>query len=105
MQGDEISFIIIKSDVTMDVEIAIYIVEPGLLVVFANWVIVWFCVPSAYIMQAYLLELLSDRVHLVSQGEAVQSCPLPVSVQVGQVKPDTEAVACVYLVNLLVYFV
>jgi hypothetical protein len=63
MHGVEISLGLIKTNVTMNVEIAIYIVEPGLLVVFANWVIVWFCVPSAYIMQAYLLELLSDRVH------------------------------------------
>ena len=33
-----------------------------------------------------------ERFDLVSQGEAIPSCPLSVSIQIGQVKPDTEAI-------------
>lgn len=39
-----------------------------------------------------MLMYLFDRFNLVSQGDTVQSCPLPVSVQIGQVKPNTEAI-------------
>jgi hypothetical protein len=35
--------------------------------------------------------VLLDRFDLVSQGEALHSCPLPVPVKIGHIMPNTEA--------------